>query len=576
MYQLSRQRVVAILLVLFILVGVLFGSGRSASVSADGNLLRNPGFEGQYHAFTPILDNIQVASDWTPWWVHDLSHNPAWAQPEYKPAFKVFFPERVKAGERAQQYFTFHRSHKGGMYQQVSNVTPGTVYRFSIWLQVWSTVDDNPKETNGFANPHLEIGIDPTGSVTGGGANGVPNSVVWSGEVETELVRNRWHQMTIEVTAQSSTIAVYVKSSPEFSVKHNDIYLDEAKLVAVGQGSQPQPTATTPSNGEATKPPAPIGVTPVASRPSQGPWPGSDSRGPWTPAPKMTPIPGQGPWTPAPKMTPIPGQGPWTPAPKMTPIPGQGPWTPRPTQPTVVPCQIKPQSLNFASTSDTNLLRNPGFEGQYHAFTTLLDNIQIADEWTPWWVHNLSHNPSWAQPEYKPAFKVFFPERVKAGERAQQYFTFHRSHKGGMYQQVSNVTLGTVYRFSIWLQVWSSVDDNPKATNGAANPHLQIGIDPTGAVTGGGANGAPASVVWSNEVSPGDVLNKWKQVSIEVTAQSSILSVYVKSSPEFSVKHNDIYLDEAQLVAVGQGLQPVPTQAPLLVTPVAPQPTPCQ
>ena len=377
MYQLTVRRVMAALLLLSILMGMLFTYSGSSPVAANENLLRNPSFEGQYRAFTPELDNIQVASDWTPWWVHDLKHDPAWAQPEYKPAQGEFYANRVKDGERAQQYFTFYRSHKGGMYQQISNVTPGTIYRFSIWLQVWSSTGDNASSTDGYANPHLEIGIDPNGATTGGGANGVPSSVVWSGEVDPSAVLNRWHQMSIEVKAESSTIAVYVKSSPEFAVKHNDVYLDSAELVAVGQA--PAPVVSVESS------------QPVVNRPGQGPW---------TPGPKATPRPGQGPWTPGPKATPRPGQGPWTPRPnqstncwtqpKATPRPGQGPWTrvpgkngvevagdlyasapwtPRPGQPSTNPCQPAPAPNPNPNTSYPSVGGGFGLGGQTHSFS---------------------------------------------------------------------------------------------------------------------------------------------------------------------------------------------------------------
>ncbi|MEM7283973.1 MAG: hypothetical protein AAF438_20365, partial [Pseudomonadota bacterium] len=111
--------------------------------AAQSNLLQNPGFEGPYSAWQIQYGTAQVAATWTPWWLEDANHDPIYAQPEYKPAEGQFFPNRVFEGARAQQWFTFYKSHYGGMYQQVSGVTPGQTYRFTIMVQVWSSSSDD-------------------------------------------------------------------------------------------------------------------------------------------------------------------------------------------------------------------------------------------------------------------------------------------------------------------------------------------------------------------------------------------------------------------------------------------------
>ena len=85
-------------------------------VTAQQNLLRNPGFEGSYNPWSGI-NEIQMAPEWTPWWVEDPGHNPPYFRPEYKRADGALFPNRVYEGSSAQQYFTFSASHIAGFYQ---------------------------------------------------------------------------------------------------------------------------------------------------------------------------------------------------------------------------------------------------------------------------------------------------------------------------------------------------------------------------------------------------------------------------------------------------------------------------
>ncbi len=202
-----------------------------------------------------------------------------------------------------------------------------------------------------------------------------------------------------------------------------------------------------------------------------------------------------------------------------------------------------------------NLLANPGFEGNYSAWSGI-GPIQVADGWTPWWVEDPDADPQLFRPEWKPAEGAYFPYRVRSGARAQQYFTFFASHVAGMYQQVFNVTPGQTYRFTIWAQVWSSTEDNPPTVSfNPANPHLKIGIDPTG-----NWNPFSGNVVWSPEASMTSILDKYGEVSVEATAQNSVITVFMRTNPDFAVKHNDTYWDDASLVLVGP--PPPPTQPP--------------
>jgi LysM repeat protein len=255
------------LLALVLLVAMLMTllQGPAALALQPANLLKNPGFEGEFHAWSG-LQAVNVAHNWTPWWrTHKESDPPAYYfKPEYKQANGYIYPNRVHGGASAQQWFSFHRTHQAGMYQQVFNVTPGQRYRFSIWAQVWSSSADDSAKSEKPAYPNLQVGIDPTGNWNAWAA-----TVIWSG---TYAFYDSWGQLSVEAVAQNNVITVFMRSEPNFPVKHNDMYWDDAALVAVSAGGAPAPqpaTATTssPPGATATAVPPPASTATCAPKP---------------------------------------------------------------------------------------------------------------------------------------------------------------------------------------------------------------------------------------------------------------------------------------------------------------------
>jgi LysM repeat protein len=254
--------------------------GSAAEVRAqEGNLLRNPSFEGTYHAWSSIPE-IQVADEWTPWWVAQQESDPPEInrRPEYKRADAALYPKRVHSGSAAQQWFTFHATHIAGMYQQVSGIQPGKRLQFSIWAQAWSTSEDDPNVSISPGVINLQIGIDPTGD-----SNPWAGTVVWSGAYN---VYDTWIPLSVEAVAQSGTVTVFMKSAPKYPVKHNDTYWDDAVLAVVGDAPPPAsptaetiPTETTPAEPTGT-------MSPTAASPTV------------TPAPTATCAPPPADWVP--------------------------------------------------------------------------------------------------------------------------------------------------------------------------------------------------------------------------------------------------------------------------------------
>ncbi|MDX1688525.1 MAG: hypothetical protein R3248_11120 [Candidatus Promineifilaceae bacterium] len=300
----ARFAVLAIVL----LSGFFFARSQPAAAvpaNQSGNLLRNPGFEEGFYYWNGISE-LHVGNQWTPWFWENADHDPTYFRPEYKHAQAHEYAYRVHSGSSAQQWFKLYSSFYAGIYQQVSNVVPGQNYRFTMWAQVWSSVEDNPPNVSTQpANPHLQIGIDPTGNWNPGSGD-----VVWSPEAGMHQVIDTWGQLSVEAVAQNSTITVFVRSRPEFANKHNNIYVDDGVLVAAGepQPTAPPPTETAPPPTEtppptATRPPT---ETPVVV-PTETPVPPTS-----TPVvPTETPVP--------PTLTPPPPTN--TPLPTETPVP---------------------------------------------------------------------------------------------------------------------------------------------------------------------------------------------------------------------------------------------------------------
>ncbi len=255
------------LLPILLLCLALLLPGPAAEVEAqEGNLLRNPSFEGTYHAWNGIPE-IQVADDWTPWWVAQQPSDPPEInrRPEYKRADGALFPNRVHSGSSAQQWFTFYSTHIAGMYQQVSGIQPGKQLQFSIWAQAWSSSADDPNVSVSPGVINLQIGIDPTGD-----SNPWAGTVIWSG---TYNIYDQWVPLSIEAIAQSGTVTVFTKSAPKYAVKHNDTYWDDAVLAVVGDAPPPPsstpetvPTATAPAEPSET-------VSPTTAPPTVSPAP---------------------------------------------------------------------------------------------------------------------------------------------------------------------------------------------------------------------------------------------------------------------------------------------------------------
>ena len=232
-----------------------------------------------------------------------------------------------------------------------------------------------------------------------------------------------------------------------------------------------------------------------------------------------------------------------------------------------------------------NLLQNPGFERPYVALPAK-ENCRIAAPWVAWYIEGSKEETSQGYrlaPEYKAAFSSDYPgNRVRSGELSQQYFHSFGNFQGGVYQQVTNIPVGSRLRFELWGMTWScdreSKGNCGGATSGDPSPmHSRIGIDPTG-----GADPFSQEIVWSPEQNAYD---KWSLFQVEAVAKRSTVTVFVYSYPDYRSQDNNVYLDDASLVVLAPpatatrrptntpSKMPLPTKTPVPTETSTPAPT---
>jgi LysM repeat protein len=235
------------------------------------NLLTDGDFEASTWRAQDGIGELKIASGWRAWYIEanriqsyvkrpsncDTSDPTCyWARPEFNSADFDAFPNRVHNGFKAQKYFTYGRMHEAGLYQQAVGIQPGATLRFSIYMQAWQcskleNCGENGIRSDAPAEMHLRVGIDPYG-----GSDPFSANVIWSPE---KPAFDRWVQFSVQAQAKGSAVTVFTHSRADWDWPrtNNDVYLDDASLTVVDEGTaQPgtmQPTGTpestfTPAN----------------------------------------------------------------------------------------------------------------------------------------------------------------------------------------------------------------------------------------------------------------------------------------------------------------------------------------
>ncbi len=233
-----------------------------------------------------------------------------------------------------------------------------------------------------------------------------------------------------------------------------------------------------------------------------------------------------------------------------------------------------------------NLLQNAGFEGEWWRETAVRKSygeIFVPKPWVAYWreATSVPHDPANQVGYGRPEFQVIsretpflVPLRIRTGSRAVKLFTFYRIHDAGLLQQVQGIQPGSRLRGTAWAHAWSSSVDDSASSDGAGNQPIfvresdplpesllsaesgllnftfSVGIDPKG-----GTDPWSADVVWGEGA---HIYNGYAQIPpVEVVAATSTITFFIRSSVLWPLKHCDAYLDDAQLVVVGETSTPL-------------------
>jgi LysM repeat protein len=217
----------------------------------------------------------------------------------------------------------------------------------------------------------------------------------------------------------------------------------------------------------------------------------------------------------------------------------------------------------------SNLLINGGFESSFIGQQGEQPR-EVAEGWTAWNVPRTSSMPSFqnTSPKYiasTRAIETGALSRVRTGQNAQVYFSFFETHDGGIYQRVTGITPGTELRFSVYAYVWSTTFDDQNLSEDPGDVSVRVGIDPTG-----GVDPLASSVQYSTPLVAYDA---YREYSIIATAQTSAVTVFVRSTVGEPVQYTYIYLDDAVLAPTTPTVTATNTSAPPTATNTSVPPT---
>jgi hypothetical protein len=207
--------------------------------ACPGNLLVNPNFDGPSRKTESEGTSLSsaVANGWFPWLIRGNARFNR--EPEYKIEWTAIGgdPFRTLSGGRSMKWFTTWGTHDAGIYQRVP-VKPGQTVDFSTYSMAYSGEADGWDETlhthlsdaNKPGKYRMYVGIDPTGATPAGVGAEPPSTVIWS---EPSLTTDTWVPLHISTKATGPAVTVYAKGQPEFAVKHNDSWWENACLRVV-------------------------------------------------------------------------------------------------------------------------------------------------------------------------------------------------------------------------------------------------------------------------------------------------------------------------------------------------------
>lgn len=267
-------------ILMFFLISSLLSVGLVGA--QDDNLLINPGFESPFEV-RPGSPDRNVATGWEPWHVPPAAGSSS--AENQQPEYEEVAPDsaRIRSGDNAQLYFTFFATHTGGVYQEVSGITPGSELRFSVFAYVWSSTFEDVNQSEQPGDVVVFVGIDPDG-----GTDGTSSDIIWSPPAPDQY--DAYREYSVIAEAEAETVTVFIRSIVGFAVQNNNIYLDDATLTTTN------PVATATEQATNTDVPTATETTAPSATPTNTVQPSATAGQPVNPTPTRegaTPTGGQ-------------------------------------------------------------------------------------------------------------------------------------------------------------------------------------------------------------------------------------------------------------------------------------------
>ncbi len=200
-----------------------------------------------------------------------------------------------------------------------------------------------------------------------------------------------------------------------------------------------------------------------------------------------------------------------------------------------------------------NLLQNPGFESNYSGRMGRGD-FTFPAGWDGWWT-DAPRTEAWMNvaPNAFPHSSYF----KRSGANAQSISKGGGTFTAAALQQVNDIPAGAIVRGTAWVLI----------ENGdGANAQVRIGI---GSNVGTNVYGAITWSGWTKQ------RNEYQQISIEHTATGGSVTLFIYATQTWPNDPNAVYIDDAELIIVGEG--EVPTGGSgggaSVVVPTPPQPS---
>jgi len=236
------------------------------------NLIKNGDFSqgyGDHRAYKYTVDGdmseLQVPEitnpkDWETFFVHgmpvpwDDDNDIGFAQPEVRLETDVPDPNRIMDGTTHSLHgFGFFKIIDCGHLQKVS-VVAGKRYRLTAYAHAWSSLDDDPRSSEGagkegyfglmeyntspeLANHTFTLGVNLDGSID-------MRTAMW--ELGANIY-NKFHEVpSLSFTATHDEVVIFLSDTVMWPYKHNDYYWSQISLVEIDDAepspSEPEPT----------------------------------------------------------------------------------------------------------------------------------------------------------------------------------------------------------------------------------------------------------------------------------------------------------------------------------------------